>query len=113
MTPSLLQGLLEGVVFPGAQAVDGVFVARVVGVAVGQFDAAAGQKRPDAVFTLLAVDVFQVVVDRVERDELLAGLFGPLLEEGVEHDLPRLGVDTRGVGQDAVEIEQAGVHGFR
>jgi hypothetical protein len=36
-----------------------------------------------------------------------------LLQERVEHDLPCLGVDTRGVGQDTVEIEQAGVHGFR
>ena len=86
---------------------------RVVGVAVGQLDAAAGQKRPDAVFALLAVDVFQVVVDRVERDEFLAGLLSPLLEERVEHDLPGFGVDTRGVGQHTVEIEQAGVHGFR
>ena len=48
------------------------------GLAVGQLDAAAGQKRPDAVLALLAVDVFAVVGVRVEGHELFAGALGAL-----------------------------------
>jgi hypothetical protein len=33
-----------------------------------------------------------------------------LAKEVVEHDRPGLGVDTRSVGEDTVEIEQTGVH---
>jgi hypothetical protein len=61
--------------------------------------------RPDAVFARLAVDVREVVGIGVERHELRPTVFGPLSQEVVEHGLPRLAVDTRGVGEHAIGDE--------
>jgi hypothetical protein len=73
-----------------------------VDLAVGQLDPARGEEVAHAVEARLAVDVLVVVVDEVERP------LAAILEEGVEHLLPRARVDLGGLGQDAVEVEQAG-----
>src|SRR6185312_4527730 len=70
------------------------------------------QKRPDPVLAFLAVHVCAIVRRRVEGDEVVAGALGPLGQIGVEHGLPGFGVHAGGVGEHAVEVEQAGAHFF-
>ncbi len=106
----LFEDLLEHLVLAIAQAVNGLFVARVIRTAVGEFDSPAVQERPDSVLAFLAVDVFPVVRIRIEWDEFRSGVLGPLGQVGVERRLPCLVMHTGGIGQDTVEIEQAGMH---
>jgi len=73
-----------------------------------EVDAAGLEERLHAVEPRLAVDVLVVVRRTVERLERLIVPLGPVAQEVVEHLLPRAGVDLRRLGQDAVEVEQAG-----
>ena len=66
------------------------------------------EERADPVATRLAVDVLLVVVREHELAKRLTGPAVPASEELVEHLLPRARVDLGGLGQDAVEVEQAG-----
>src|SRR6266487_4146897 len=91
-----------------SETVDGLGRRRVVRIALGQLDSARGQERANAVVARLAVDVPVVVGDRVEGGELLAGSLGALAQVRVEHLLPGGGVHLGGLGEDAVEIEEAG-----
>jgi len=61
-------------------------------------------------FALLAIHIFPVVRGRVEGDELLSGALGTLGQVGVKRGLPGLGMHAGGIGQDTVEVEQAGTH---
>src|SRR5207248_3139519 len=81
---------------------------RVVRIPLRQSDPSRGQERAHAVVARLAVDVLVVVSDRIEGDKGLAGSVGALLQVRVEHLLPRGGVDLGGLGEDAVEVEEAG-----
>src|SRR5581483_1799467 len=72
-----------------------------------------GQEGSDAVRPRLAVDVAVVVLVAVEGDERAARLRRPGPQEVVEHLLPGGGVDGGGLGQDAVEVEQAGADAVR
>ena len=96
-----------------AQAVDGLGVGRIVVGALGQLDAAGLEERPGAVGAGLAVHVRVVVLDRVERDELLARPLGPLAQVVVEHLLPGRGVDLGRLGEHAIEVEEAAAHAVR
>jgi len=86
---------------------------RIGGRAHGGVDAARLQERADAVEPGLAVDVLVVVGRAIELLERLAGPLGPVAQEAVEHLLPRLGVDLRGLGEHTVEVEQAGRYSIR
>ena len=65
---------------------------------------------PYSVRPRLAVHVLVIVVMDVEWHERRALGLGPLTEEVVEHLLPRRRVHCGGLGQDTVEVEQAGVN---
>ena len=84
----------------------------VIGVAVGQRDAAAVQEGPDAVFSLLAVHVRLVVRVGVEGDEPVTGALCPRAQIRVEHFLPGFAVHARRVGEYAIEIEETGSNLF-
>src|SRR6266571_1422622 len=103
-----LQERHHDLVLAVSETVDRLGRRRVVRIAVGQLDSARGQERADAVVAWLAVDVPVVVGERVEGDELLAGLLGALSQVRVEHLLPGGRVHLGGLGEDAVEIEEAG-----
>jgi hypothetical protein len=77
-------------------------------VSLRELDAPARQERARAVGALLAVHVGRVVVGDAERPERFARPAAALLEIGVEHLLPRGGVDGRGLREDTVEVEKAG-----
>jgi len=99
---------LHGLVLPVAEAVHGHRGGWVVGRPFRQRDPARGEEVPDSVDPWLAVDVGVVLrpgVEGPERDRVLLGI---VTEELVEHLFPRLGVDGSGVGEHAVQIEQAG-----
>ena len=70
------------------------------------------QERPGPLQAGTAVDVALVVVLR-ERHERLAVPLRPRRQELVEHLLPGARVHAGRVGQDAVEVEQAGDHALR
>jgi hypothetical protein len=90
-----------------AEPADGLGVRRVVVGALGQMDAAGLEERANPVEARLAVDVF-VVVGLLEGLEGLASSCRPVVQVGIEHLFPGRLVDRGGLGQDAVEVEQAG-----
>jgi hypothetical protein len=81
-------------------------------VAGGKLDVPGRQERPDTVGAGLAVHVGQVVV-AAERALLFALAPGSFGQEGIEHLAPRLGVHHRGVGDDAVQVEERRVERLR
>ncbi len=68
------------------------------------------QERADPVVSRLTVDVTVIVGDLVEGHKRLAGALRPGLKVLVEHLLPRRGVNDRCLGQDSVQVKQAGAH---
>jgi hypothetical protein len=83
------------------------FLSRRVGsAAVGKLNAARFQKARDAVAAGLAVDVGAVIGNRIERPVGFPEARGPPFQEGVEHRFPRRRVQLRGLGDDAVQVEQ-------
>ena len=100
--------LEEHLVLPIPQPADGLPIRRIVRVALGQLDASRGEEAPHAVEPTLAVDVPAVVLVGIERHERFAGAIGALAQVVVEQPLPGLGVDGRGVGDDAVHVEDHG-----
>jgi hypothetical protein len=90
-----------------AEPGDGLLAGWIVGGPLRQLDAARLEEGAHAVRAGLAVDVSVVVLDGVEGAERLAGPFGALAQVLVEHLLPRRRVDLGGLGEHAVEIEQA------
>ena len=105
---ALADELEHAPVLAGAEPGDRLGGGRVGGGALGERDAARRQEVADPVGARLAVDVGVVVVPRVERDERVAGAARALQQVGVEHRLPRGGVDHGRPGQDAVQVEEAG-----
>ncbi len=103
----LLDQLEHQLVLAVADAADRLGVTRVARRALGQLDPARLQKRAHAVVAGLAVHILVVVLVGVELLELLAGLLGASLEVLVEGLLPRAVVDLGGLGEHAVEVEQA------
>src|SRR5207249_9486451 len=83
-----LDELDEEMVLAGGDQVDEVF---------GRGDVTGGEDGADAVGSWFPVDVRIVVVGQLEGDV-----------EGVEDLLPGAGVDGGGLGDDAVEVEEAG-----
>jgi hypothetical protein len=94
-------------ILPFTECVHGQRVRRVGRATLGQVDAAGLQETASAVQARAAVDVGVVVGDRVERHERLVVGLRPLVQELVEHVPPRDVVHLRGVGQHAVQVEQA------
>ena len=100
--------LEEHLVLPIRQPADGLPIRRVVRVALGQLDASRSEEAPHAVEPTLAVDVPAVVLVGVERHERFRRAIGALAQVLVEQPLPRLRVHGRGVGDDAVHVEDHG-----
>lgn len=69
-----------------------------------QVDAAGKQKRADAFVGWLAVDGAEIVLRQLERREVAA--LGTLGKKLIEQASPRAGVQARGVGYDAIKIEE-------
>jgi hypothetical protein len=82
-------------------------------VPVGELDAPGGKERPGTVGPGLAVHILVIVRNRVEPDERLACPRCPIAQEAVEHLCPGRIVHLRGLGKDAVEIEQAPANALR
>src|SRR6185295_7523081 len=99
--------LLHEVVLARGQAPQRLRARRVVRSAVGEVDAARREEAAGAVEPGAAVDVRAVVVLDVEGLERDAVPLGAGAQVVVEHLLPRRGVDAGGVGEDAVEVEEA------
>ena len=96
-----------------AEAIDRLGVGRVVGGALGELDATRRQEVAYPVLAELAVDVGGVVRGQLEACRLRSVGAGLLDEVGVEHLLPRRGVDVGGTGQHAVEVEETGLDPHR
>ena len=90
-----------------AQPRDGLRGHRIALLALREVDAARSEERPHTVITWLAVDVLVVVGGAIERLEGQPVALGPVVQEVVEHFLPRLRVNLGGLREDAVEVEQA------
>ncbi len=75
-----------------------------------EHDAPGRQEHTHAVGTLPAVDVLQIVGAGVEGDEGNALRRGAPAQVRVEGLLPGRVVNERGLGEDTVQIEQAGRH---
>ena len=76
---------------------------------MGQRDAAGGQKTGHAVIPGLAVDVGTIIIDGVESLKRRPGLIGLLPEIVVKQVFPRGRVNSRGLGDDPVEVKNRGV----
>ena len=74
-----------------------------------QVYAASGEKASDAVVARSPIDIVEVVVFDIERLKGQTTLLRPPLQERIKNRFPRGRVDTRCVGQHAVEIEDRGV----
>jgi hypothetical protein len=71
-------------------------------------DPPGGQEGPRPVRPGLAVHVSAIIRDWIKRYEQLSGPGRVPSQEGVEHLLLRRGVYQVGLGEHAVEVEQAG-----
>ena len=75
---------------------------------IPELDPTRCQERAHAILSELAVDVLSVVSRYLEGSKRLTAPLGPFKQEVVEHSLPGRRVHLRRLGEDAVEIEQAG-----
>ena len=105
--PVLADPPQQDFVFAVGQAPDGLRARRVVRAAFRQFDAPGLQEGACPVGPGLPVHVLLVVPDAVEWHEGLTGPPGTVPQVAVEHFLPRGIVDLRGLGEHAVQVEQA------
>jgi hypothetical protein len=105
--PLLADGLEHQVVLARSQRVHGLRLGWVGGRPHGQVDPPRLEEGVHAVQAGLAVDVLVVVGGAIEWVKRLTRPLGPVAQEVVEHLLPRPGVDPRGSGEHAVQIEQA------
>ncbi len=92
------------------EPVDRCVARGIVRAAFREVDAAAREKRADALAAGLACDQELVFASAVEGDELAAATVGPSEQVAVERVCPGLCVRRRAGGEDAVEVEDAGAH---
>ena len=85
-----------------------VGVGRIAVASLGQLDAAAREERVHSFEPSAAVDVVPVVGAAVERDEVPARRLAQAQQEIVEDLGPGPGMEDAAVGQDPVEVVQAG-----
>ena len=106
---SMLLDVLEEVpVLAVAEPSHGLPVGRVVRISLGKHHSPRAEEVPDSVRPWLAVHVSSVVAIDVERPERLAGPPASALQVAVEEALPGRRMDGRGVGDDAVHVEDDG-----
>jgi hypothetical protein len=103
----LVEAAQQGLILSIRESVHGFDTGGICGVAFGQADPAAGEKRADAVEPRLAVNVQRVVDALVERREPTAGPLDPPRDELVEGLRPRCGVNSCAADQHPVEGEDA------
>jgi hypothetical protein len=107
LDPLIVDQLEDQIVLAQSQAVDGLGLGRIVRGAEREVDPARLKERAHPVAARLAIDVLLIVPGHRELPERLAGPPRPVAQILVEHLLPGLGVDLRGLGQHPVEVEQA------
>ena len=83
---------------------DGQVLRAVVVRSLRHLQPACGQQRTHPLFPGAAIHIVEVV----RFGELRLRRTGDLLQRGVEQLLPRLGMDSRGIGDHAVHVEQGG-----
>ena len=106
MTPNaLLQGLPKQACLAFTDGADRLCVLRIMFRSFRHNDVSRSQEVPNAVVAWSTVDVSEVVGRDVERSERPTITFCPLSKERIEHRFPRGSVDTRGVGQHAIKVE--------
>jgi hypothetical protein len=99
--------LQHEVVLPDAEPVERLGVGGIGRRPERQVDTPRLQERAHAVEPRLAVDVLLVILGHRELMKWLAASVGAAAQVLVEHLLPRLGVNLRGLSEHTVQVEQA------
>jgi hypothetical protein len=100
---AVAQAPVECLVLAVAEPADRVPLGRVVRIAIWQVEFARFKKRADALVARPAVDEAVIVVVREGRS------LAARRQKRVEHVRPGNAVERGGVGDDAVEVEHAGI----
>ena len=95
------------------QTVGRIRAGRFVPASLRQADSAAAEEGVDSIDPGSPFDVRLVVRDQVEGDELPTGLLAQAKKEVVEDLRPGPGMQGAAVGQNSVEVEEAGTNAFR
>lgn len=111
------QALLEERVLAFPETEYGLLFGAVGRIALGERDAARGEKGAHALVARLAVDVGKVVALAIERPEARLAAARPPAQVRVEQLLPGGGMEVGGARDDAVHVEddgpEAGLRGVR
>jgi hypothetical protein len=103
----LVQHLVQQLILAVAEPADRPALRRVTRVAFGKVDATCLQEAAHAVIARLAIHIRAVI--GIDIEWFVVSTVTATLYVGIEHTLPRLGVQHCGLGDHTVHIENCGI----